>query len=60
MSVELVDRSGSTLKTTVQGFRNIGPGSLVTIKGKVIVTKGGQGRKGKNVRILATGFYVHG
>lgn len=39
------------MKTTVKGFQNAGPGSVITVKGKV---KG----KGKSMRVQATGIYV--
>jgi hypothetical protein len=51
VSVELVSQSGSPLRTTVRGFHGFQGGSVVTVKGKVV-------KKGKNVRILATGLYV--
>jgi hypothetical protein len=46
-----VDQSGSILKTTVKGFRNAGPESVLTVKGKVE-------RKGGHVTVRATGLFV--
>jgi len=51
VSVELVGQSGSPLKTTVKGFHGFQGGSVVTVKGKVV-------KKGKNVRVLATGLHI--
>lgn len=51
VQVELVDQSGTILKTPVQGFHAIGPMSTITVKGKVE-------RKGKKVLVQATGFFV--
>jgi hypothetical protein len=51
VSIELVNQSGSPLKTTVKGFQGLQAGSPVTVKGKVV-------KSGKNVRVVATGVYV--
>jgi len=40
LTVELVDRSGATLKTPMKGFRNLAAQKTVTVKGKLVV-KGG-------------------
>ena len=53
MRVELVDRSGSPLMTTLQGFENLQPGSTVTVEGKVVR----DGKDKKNVRLVAGRFY---
>jgi hypothetical protein len=49
--VELVDRSGATVATTVQGFRNVGPLSTLIVKGTLE-------RQGKRLLLRATGLYV--
>jgi hypothetical protein len=51
--VELVDRSGVPLPTTMEGFRGIKPGSTITVEGTVQRF----GKDNKLVRIVATKFY---
>ena len=46
-----MDRSGATVKTPLNGYKNLAPGSVITVKGKVE-------RRGKSVRVKATGFSV--
>jgi hypothetical protein len=51
--VELVDQSGKVLTTSVEGFRDLRPGSTITVEGEVRR----DGKDGKNLRILAKRFY---
>lgn len=51
--VELVGKDGKVIPSTVQGFRNLGGGSLVTVEG--VIKR--EGKDGKIVRIVAQRFY---
>lgn len=53
VQVELVDRSGSPLATTVEGFRGLKPGSTITVEGTIQK----YGKDKKLTRIVATKFY---
>jgi hypothetical protein len=51
--VELVDRSGSIVATSVDGFAGLKPGSTITVEGEVKR----DGKDGKAIRIVARRFY---
>jgi hypothetical protein len=51
--VELVDAGGKVIASTVEGFRNLKGGSLITIEG--VIQR--DGKDNKNVRIVAQRFY---
>ncbi|MCI0704686.1 MAG: hypothetical protein L0241_26825 [Planctomycetia bacterium] len=53
MRVELVDRSGSPLPTTLEGYRGLKPGGTITVEGTIQRF----GKDNKLVRIAATKFY---
>jgi hypothetical protein len=53
VQVEIVDKSGAPLATTVEGFRGLKPGSAITVEGTVQR----HGKDKKLVKIVATKFY---
>jgi hypothetical protein len=52
--VEVVDRSGSIITETLEGYKNLKPGSSLTVQGKVVR----DGKDKKLVRIIATGLKI--
>lgn len=51
--VELVDQSGAIIQTTLEGFKDLKPGSIVTVEGEIKR----EGKDNKLVRIVAKRFY---
>ena len=51
--VELVDKSGAVIPTTLEGFSNLKPGSTITVEGEIKR----DGKDNKLVRIVANRFY---
>ena len=51
--VEVVDASGAPVAATLEGFRGLKPGSMITVEGEVKR----EGKDKKLVRIVATKFY---
>lgn len=51
--VEVVDASGTPIAATLEGFRGLKPGSIITVEGEVKR----EGKDKKLVRIVATKFY---
>lgn len=53
MRVELVDRSGSIIQSSLEGYRGIKAGGFVTVEGEIKR----DGKDQKLVRIVARRFY---
>ncbi len=53
VQVEIVDKTGAPLATTLEGFRGLKPGSTITVEGTVQH----YGKDNKLVKIIATKFY---
>lgn len=51
--VELVDQSGAIIPTTLEGFKDLKPGSIITVEGEIKR----DGKDNKLVRIVAKRFY---
>lgn len=51
--VELVDQSGAVIPTTLEGYQDLKPGSIVTVEGEIKR----DGKDNKLVRIVAKRFY---
>ncbi|MFT3879689.1 MAG: hypothetical protein QM703_08515 [Gemmatales bacterium] len=51
--VELVDQSGAIIQTTLEGFKDLKPGSIITVEGEIKR----EGKDNKLVRIVAKRFY---
>lgn len=51
--VELVDQSGAIIQTTLEGFKDLKPGSIITVEGEI----NRDGKDNKLVRIVAKRFY---
>ncbi|HQR08627.1 MAG TPA: hypothetical protein PLN21_17510 [Gemmatales bacterium] len=51
--VELVDQSGAIIPTTLEGFKDLKPGSIITVEGEIKR----DGKENKLVRIVAKRFF---
>lgn len=51
--VELVDQSGAIIPTTLEGFKDLKPGSIITVEGEIKR----DGKDNKLVRIVAKRFF---
>lgn len=51
--VELVDQSGAIIQTTLEGYRDLKPGSIITVEGEIKR----EGKDNKLVRIVAKRFF---
>lgn len=53
VQVEVVDKSGAPVPATLEGFRGLKPGGVITVEGTIQH----YGKDNKQVRIVATKFY---
>jgi hypothetical protein len=52
--VEVVDQSGAIIPESLEGYKNLKPGSSITVEGRVVR----DGKEKALVKIVATGFRI--